>query len=191
MRRTLVLAAIAALAGGGVAGAVALFAPPPFGQRAPAGSAIRPVWTEIKWPFPIDQWGTGKAFACRASDCGVDVTLFVRAKIGFCNCETGVADDEELERVSDLQLVGTRHVALDAGRSVALASMKGRSRPYALDTSGRAGASAIAVAVNDRCDVVVATAFVPGSTPVPWEPAVIAFLNEDRVRQWAEKTLGL
>jgi len=26
--------------------------------------AAQPVWTEVKWPFPIDQWGTGRAFAC-------------------------------------------------------------------------------------------------------------------------------
>ena len=36
--------------------------------------AAQPVWTEVKWPFPIDQWGTGRAFACKAADCGAEVT---------------------------------------------------------------------------------------------------------------------
>ena len=197
MRKTLILTVIAAIASGGLAGAVSVLPPnpfghgDPFGHGAPAPPDIRPVWTEVKWPFPIDQWGRGKAFACRAADCGVDLTLFLRAKIGFCNCTTGVADDEELHRVSDLELVGTRYEALGAGQPIAFASMKGRSRPYAIKGSGRSATSAIAIAVNDRCDVVVATAVVSDSRPASWEPAVIGFLNEDRVRHWAEKTLGL
>src|SRR5690349_8215404 len=69
-------------------------------------------WSEIRWPFLIDQWGTGKAFRCKAADCGVDVELYVRAKIGFCNCTTGVADDEELERVADVSLLDDRYAAL-------------------------------------------------------------------------------
>ena len=45
----------------------------------------RQAWTEIDWPFLLDQWGTGKAFRCRALDCGSDVEVYLRAKIGFCN----------------------------------------------------------------------------------------------------------
>jgi hypothetical protein len=74
-------------------------------ERSAAEPAVRPVWTEIKWPFPLDEWGIGKAFGCRALDCGSDVELYLRAKIGFCNCTTGVADDKELERVADLDLL--------------------------------------------------------------------------------------
>src|SRR5947207_1583369 len=79
-----------------------------YGVRAPAPAkpgTIDPVWTEIKWPFSIDQWGSGKAFACLPADCGVKVEVFVRPKIGYCNCATGVSDDAELERVSDTELV--------------------------------------------------------------------------------------
>ena len=57
---------------------------------------VRPVWTEVGWPFPLDQWGRGRAFQCKAADCGREVKLYLRAKIGFCNCATGVADDAEL-----------------------------------------------------------------------------------------------
>src|SRR5262249_39513256 len=67
--------------------------------RAAAGP--RPSWNEVSWPFPMDQWGKGKAFVCRAADCGAEVTVYIRAKIGFCNCTTGVADDAELDRISD------------------------------------------------------------------------------------------
>src|SRR3954451_10492094 len=58
-----------------------------------APAPLAPVWTDAKWPFPIDQWGTGRAFVCKAADCGTEVTLYLRAKLGFCNCTTGVADD--------------------------------------------------------------------------------------------------
>src|SRR3979490_374993 len=74
--------------------------------------AHRPVWTEVAWPFPIDQWGPGWAFQCKAADCGTDVNIYLRPKIGFCNCQTGVADDEELDRVSDVDLVGNEGSAL-------------------------------------------------------------------------------
>src|SRR3954467_15287327 len=69
---------------------------------------IKPVWAETKWPFPIDQWGTGRAFACGPQDCGAEVSLYIRPKIGFCNCATGVADNAELERVADTELVSQR-----------------------------------------------------------------------------------
>ncbi len=25
-------------------------------------------WVEVAWPFPLDQWGTGRAFRCGAAD---------------------------------------------------------------------------------------------------------------------------
>jgi hypothetical protein len=47
-------------------------------------------WSEEKWPFLIDQWGTGQAFGCAADRCGREVQLYLRAKIGFCRCDGGV-----------------------------------------------------------------------------------------------------
>jgi hypothetical protein len=35
-----------------------------------------PVWTEVRWPFPLDQWGPGRAFQCKAADCGSEVNLY-------------------------------------------------------------------------------------------------------------------
>jgi hypothetical protein len=67
--------------------------------------------------------------------------------------------------------------------------MKGRSRAY--DVVGRPNGSTLAVAFNDRCDVIVATAVVPSGSVIQVEPAVLAFLNSDTVLRWAEKALGL
>jgi hypothetical protein len=79
-----------------------------FAQRASAAEPGRAVWSEVKWPFPLDQWGLGRAFRCPAADCGTDIALYVRAKLGFCNCATGVSDDAELDRVGDLELLSDK-----------------------------------------------------------------------------------
>src|SRR5215204_5420291 len=138
MRKTTITLAIAAFALGGLVGAYALLAERPV-ERGTATGALHPVWTEVQWPFPLDQWGRGKAFRCNASDCGTEVNLYVRAKIGFCNCTTRVADDEELERLSDFDLVGGDVAAQGDGRPISVAWVKGRSRSYAVTAKNRPG----------------------------------------------------
>jgi hypothetical protein len=147
-----------------------------------------PVWTEAAWPFPIDQWGEGWAYQCKAADCGIDVNLYLRPKIGFCNCQTGVADDEELDRVGDIDLIGSGRSALGPGRPITVHSMKGRSRGYEVDAPS--AKSVLSLAYNSRCDVVVATV-VAGGDPVGQEQAVLEFLNGDLVGNWVEQVLGL
>ena len=61
--------------------ACALVSASVHGRRALAAPPA-PVWSEVPWPFPMDQWGKGKAFTCKAADCGTQVTLYIRAKIG-------------------------------------------------------------------------------------------------------------
>src|SRR5262245_24174317 len=95
-----------------------------------AGNAIHPSWQEARWPFLMDQWGLGRAFHCAARDCGTEINVFVRAKIGFCNCTTGVADDEEIDRIGDIDLMSADYAAEAAGNAVAVADMKGRARVY-------------------------------------------------------------
>jgi hypothetical protein len=151
-------------------------------------SPERPVWTASAWPFPIDQWGQGWAFQCKAADCGIDVNLYLRPKIGFCNCQTGVADDEELDRVSDVDLVGSEGAALGPGRPITVHWMKGRSRGYKV--SSPSTKPVLSLAFNNRCDVIVATV-VAGDEPVAQEQAVLKFLNGDFVLHWTEAILGL
>jgi hypothetical protein len=157
----------------------------------PARGKTHPVWTPATWSFPIDQWGTGKAFRCKAGDCGTDAEIYLRAKIGFCNCTTGVADDEELERVADFDLFGEQRVALSPGRAIDVRWMKGRSRVYSV--SGPAGQKrqTLTIAFNDRCDVIVATLVAGHDRPAELEAAALEFLNGDIVIRWAEAALGL
>ena len=33
-------------------------------------------WSEVSWPFLLDQWGTGQAFRCEDQGCGGAAQLF-------------------------------------------------------------------------------------------------------------------
>jgi hypothetical protein len=185
MKKIAILAAVVLVAGA-LIGALALRS----NMSEPAIAMTQPVWSEIAWPFPIDQWGKGKAFRCGAADCGTEVNVYIRAKIGFCNCATGVADDEELDRISDFELFGNKLTALGPGQPITVAWMKGRSRAFAIGGSG-AEKSALSIGFNDRCDAIIATALLNHDRPDAIGPAVLAFLNSRTVLRWAEVTLGL
>jgi hypothetical protein len=192
MKRTAVIAAAVALGLGGLVGALVFFFGLPLSDRGGAATEpSHPVWAEVQWPFPTDEWGKGKAFLCKAADCGAEVNLYIRAKIGFCNCTTGVSDDDELNRLSDFNLMGERRSDLGPGHPIAVAWMKGRSRSYMVPGSFRPEQSALAVAFNDHCDAIVATVVVAHDRPAIIEPSVIAFLNSETILRWAEVTLGL
>jgi hypothetical protein len=181
--------AVVALVLGGVAGALVL--PTTIEPGDVLTSASKQAgWTEVQWPFPLDQFGRGKAFRCSEPACGTAVALYVRAKIGFCNCKTGVADDAELERIGDLELLGARATPLNDGRPITVAWMKGRSRAYAIDDK-EPTQSALSIGYNDRCDAIVATAVLPHGRPGDAEATVLQFLNGPTVMRWAELALGL
>src|SRR3979411_530246 len=83
-------------------------------------------WREIAWPFPRDGWPAGRAFRCATELCGDEIEVYVRPKIGFCNCDSGVRDDDEVDRVADLDLISERFAALEAGQVIQIAGMQGR-----------------------------------------------------------------
>jgi hypothetical protein len=199
MKRMLVVATTLAVAGL-LAGSAAIFgvrtsanpttANPTTSANLTVPADIAPVWTETKWPFPMDQWGLGKAFVCAAADCGGQVRLYVRPKIGFCNCATGVSDETELERVADTELLRAKTRALGAGRPVKVGWMRGLTRSYAA-FDGETTERLVSVAYNDECDVVVAIAQFVNGDPALLEPAILAFLNTNPMVLWAKKELGL
>ena len=109
--------------------------------------------------------------------------------IGDAPAEVAV-DDDDVDRVGDLDLLGKERAALGAGRPIEVRWMKGRSRPYALGDAAKAR-SALSIAFHERCDMIVATAALTGDQPTVQEPTVVEFLNSDVVLRWAEVTLGL
>jgi len=163
-----------------------------FGLRAPTpATVIALVWNDAQWPFPIDQWGTGRAFVCMPADCGAKVDLYIRPKIGYCNCATGVSDDAELERVADTELV-TKPTAVRSrgtGRPVKVGWMSGLSKSYVVSDGETGGL--VSVAFNDECDVVVALATLGDGDVAALEPAIVNFLGTNPMVLWAKKELGL
>ena len=117
-RRTIVQTSLAA---GLMAGMVALGLsedePPSLGKDMP--------WRSIAWPFPRDAWPAGQAWHRGA------LQVYVRPKIGFCgNCETGVVTDEEVDRVTDVDLLDERFVPAKEGLAVRIGALSGRARLY-------------------------------------------------------------
>ena len=168
-----------------VFGAGLLAAPAaPYDVPARRSAELKPTWTEFKWPFPVDQWGIGRAFVCKPAECGVEVNVYLRPKIGFCKCATGVDDDDELERVGDLPLIAGNAVALGAGRPIEVARMKGRSRSYRVTDPARG--RVLSIGFNDQCDVIVALAIIGAGEQEVLEPAVLTFLNGEQVQRWVK-----
>ena len=163
------------------------------GLRAPdrADTPAPVTFAEIKWPFPRDQWGDGRAFRCSAADCGVEVSLYLRPKIGFCNCDTGVADEAELDRVADLELFSPKFVGLTHGDEIQVGSMRGLSRIYQVDIPYDRLRPMLALAFNQNCDVMVATVVAPLDHLPSAERHVLGFLNGEPMLKWARAQFGI
>jgi hypothetical protein len=149
-----VMARKTTLIGAGVLGIVASSAIAIAAYVAAPGSGS--AWRSITWPFPRDGWPPGHAYRCPAESCGSEMELYVRPKIGFCNCDSGVADDDEVDRVADLDMVSPRFRALQQGQVVRIAGMPGRMRSYSLDMNDGSTRQAVGIAVSHRCDLMVA-----------------------------------
>jgi hypothetical protein len=140
-------------------------------------------WREITWPFPRDGWPAGRAFRCATELCGDEIEVYVRPKIGFCNCDSGVADDDEVDRVADLDLMSERFAALEAGKAIRIAGMAGRLRTYDLKFADRSRHSAVGIAVSRRCDLLVAVAQGKGAAPGV-QRAALEFLGLADMERW-------
>jgi hypothetical protein len=146
-------------------------------------------WREIAWPFPRDGWPAGRAFRCASELCGDDVEVYVRPKIGFCNCDSGVRDDDEVDRVADLDLISERFVAIEPGKVVNIASMPGRSRSYDLTMADGSRHAAVGIAVSHRCDLLVAVAQGRGDA-AGVERVALEFLGSGDLARWMAAAMG-
>jgi hypothetical protein len=140
-------------------------------------------WREIAWPFPRDGWPAGRAFRCATELCGDEIEVYVRPKAGFCNCDSGVADDEEVDRVADLDLMSERFAPLAPGGVIRIAGMQGRLRTYDLKMSDGSRRAAIGIAVSRRCDLLVAVAQGRGEA-AEVQRVALEFLASDAMTKW-------
>ncbi len=168
--------------------ALAILATAAQGPVSFAGSASQGSWREIAWPFPRDGWPAGRAVRCDAEACGFAIEIYVRPKLGFCNCDTGVADDDEVDRVADIDLISPRFSPREAGRAVTVAGMTGRQRSYDLAMPDGTSPVAFGIAVSRRCDLLVAVAKGRGDAKEIARVA-IEFLESPAMRSWMVSAL--
>jgi hypothetical protein len=155
-----------------------------------AGTHETSAWRDIAWPLAFDPWPAGRAFRCDKASCGADVELYVRPKLGFCNCATGITDDSEIDLISDLAAISPSFAPRADGRAIMLADMKGRARPY-LVQSGNKPIDAVAIILSKRCDAIVVTIATTASLPADIERAAMTLLASDRVLPWIEAKVGI
>jgi hypothetical protein len=159
-----------------------------FAAPRSGGEAV--LWREISWPFPRDGWPAGRAFRCDACGGGLGgVELYVRPKIGFCNCTTGVADDDEVDRVADLDLISAQFAPREAGSAVRVGGLAGRTRAYDLTMADGARHAAVGIALSQRCDLLVAVAQGAG-TPAELQRVAFDHLGSRELRRWMTAALG-
>ena len=171
-RAALIAAAVIALGASGV-GAY---------QLAPSPAQTSAHWREIAWPFPRDGWPAGRAFRCERGGCG-GAELYVRAKLGFCNCDRGVADDDEVDRVTDLDLITPRFAPSAPGQEIRVGDMQGRVRRYDLVMPGGRSHTASGIALSRRCDLFVAVV-QGGGEAVATQSAAVEFLEAQEMKRW-------
>ena len=140
-------------------------------------------WRRIAWPFPRDGWNEGQAWR------GHGLELYVRPKLGLCgNCDTGVIEDAELDRVTDIGLVDPLFEPLGPGQRIQITDLFGRSRLYKL-RSWEPAQLAQAIAVSYRCDLIVAVV-VGNVADQKLRRTARRFLEADPVQDWVNPQLG-
>ncbi|GEP52904.1 hypothetical protein [Reyranella soli] len=176
-RRTVVQTSLAA---GLVAGMVALNLseddPPSLSKDAP--------WRPTNWPFPRDAWPQGRAWRRGTLE------VYLRPKLGFCgNCETGVTTDEEVDRVTDVDLLDQRFAPVKEGLAVRIGALSGRARLYRYELANGTTRHVEGIAVSQKCDLVIAV--IAGNLVDESErTSAYRHLESSTVQDWISQALG-
>jgi hypothetical protein len=175
-RRTIVQTSLAA---GLMAGMVALnlmqHDQPSFARDIP--------WRPTAWPFPRDAWLPGRAWRRGTLE------VYVRPKLGFCgNCETGVTTDDEVDRVTDVDLLDGRFMPAREGLAVRIGPLPGRARLYRYELATGGMRHVEGIAVSQKCDLVIAV--IAGNLLDERErTAAYRFLQSETVLTWLSQQL--
>ena len=175
-RRTLVQTSLAAgLTAGMVAFGLSENDGPSLGKDAP--------WRPTSWPFARDAWPQGRGWRRGTLE------VYVRPKLGFCgNCETGVTTDEEVDRVTDVDLLDPRFAPAKEGRAVRIGALSGRARLYRYDLANRSMRHVEGIAVSQKCDLVIAV--IAGNLLDERErSAAYRHLESSAVQDWISEQL--
>lgn len=171
--------------------AIAAFATLCAGVLVWRGGGERPVWQEIAWPYPRDAWPAGRVFRCDPARCGGAVDVAIRPKLGFCgNCDSGVTADEEVDRVSDLDLLSSRFTPDAPGYAVRVGGMAGRARDYTVSLPDGGQLAVTGVATSRKCDLVIVTAVGAAVRGTAARQAMQALMASPSVASWLGGVLG-
>ncbi len=94
-----------------------------------------------------------------------------------------MADDDEVDRVADLDLMSERFAPHELGKAVQIADLPGRLRSYDLQMSDGSKHSAIGIAVARRCDLLVVVAQGKGAASGVQRVA-LDFLGSEKLTPW-------
>lgn len=181
-RRAVVRASIAGSLVAGLAG-IAMIAHELVHERGAPEPTDGAGWRPITWPFPRDAWPTGRAWRRDTTE------VYVRPKLGFCgNCDTGVVTDEEVDRVTDIDLLDERFAPVQEGSPIRIAHLSGRARHYRYKLKNGALHHAEGIAVSSKCDLIVAV--VVGNVVDERErTSAHRFLASNTVQAWLNQQL--
>jgi len=181
LRTILGLAAVAMVVTGVAAAAL---------YRSGPSQPVTPGWHEVAWPFPRDAWPAGRAFRCGSAACGGSVEVYVRPKLGFCNCSTGVAGDDEVDGVSDMDMISADFIPRRPGEPVSIGGMAGRTRAYTLRMPDGTTRAAAGFAMSHRCDLVVAASQGQAAGSLQAQRAITELLEAGPIAGWIMSLLG-
>jgi len=143
-----------------------------------------PTFHKTAWSLPIDPWGPGQAYLCPAGACTTDVRLYARTKTGFCNCFGGVADDDEIDRIGDVDLHGDDFTGTAPGITTELAGLKGRARMFKTTAPLGTSRRVLSIVVASDCKAVVATLVSDRDIPTDVETSARTLLAGADFQKW-------
>jgi hypothetical protein len=177
-RRTVVQVSLGGALLAGLAGLAAIGK-----ERVALGPTDGAGWRPVAWPFPRGGWPPGRAWRRDTTD------VYVRPKLGFCgNCDTGVVTDEEVDRVTDIDLLDERFTPVREGSRIRITDLFGRARLYKYKLKNGAQRFAEGIAVSYKCDLVVAV-IVGNVTDEKERKSAHRFLESNTVQVWVNQQL--
>ena len=142
-------------------------------------------FVETRWDMPVDPWGNGRAYVCDASACGTEVKLYARTKAGFCNCYLGVANDDEIDLIGDVDIHGEDFRPVAEGQVTSIGELQGRYRPFEATSHNAPPQNVMSIVVSEDCKAIVATLVSKKPITQAAESAARAVLTDKPFRQWA------
>lgn len=140
-------------------------------------------WRPTSWPFARDAWPQGRGWRRGTLE------VYVRPKLGFCgNCESGVTTDEEVDRVTDVDLLDQRFAPAREGLAVRVGALSGRARLYRYQLANGSARHAEGIAVSQKCDLLIAV--IAGNLLDERErSAAYRHLESSAVQDWISEQL--